>query len=266
MKSLEIATIFRESACGQIALLRDGVDKFIVETPFMFDDGDHFVVVLKKIGEHWVFTDEGHTFMHLSYGGFKITPARKLLIDGIVRIANGSHFEGELTLKVLNKDFGFALFGFGQMLTKIAEVAKWTREHVRSTFIEDFQGLIEGVVPPSRLSFDYTDAAFDPEQKYVVDCKVNGMPRPLFIFAIGSNFKCKDVTIAIHRFRSWNIEFDSMAIFEDQTHIARNTLAKLSDIVGKQFSSIGPKKEIAEYLESHIPGLSKQGTSEPMVH
>ena len=41
---------------------------FCVFTPFRFDDGDHITIVLKKKEQAgWVLSDEGHTYMHLTY-------------------------------------------------------------------------------------------------------------------------------------------------------------------------------------------------------
>ncbi len=48
---------------------REGADRYIVHVPFMFDDGDHPVIVLKKRGGRWLFTDEGHTLMRAGGGG-----------------------------------------------------------------------------------------------------------------------------------------------------------------------------------------------------
>ncbi|MEI8332082.1 MAG: DUF1828 domain-containing protein [Methanomicrobiales archaeon] len=45
----------------------DGVDRYWVFTPFPSEDGDHLVVVLKHQDGGWVLSDEGHTFVHLTY-------------------------------------------------------------------------------------------------------------------------------------------------------------------------------------------------------
>ena len=49
---------FREKVCSEVRLVSEGVDRFRVFTPFLFDDGDHFVVILKLEGSNWVLTDE----------------------------------------------------------------------------------------------------------------------------------------------------------------------------------------------------------------
>ncbi len=127
MTSLQVERTFKELACKQIELVPDGRDKFIVHTPFRFDDGDHFVIVLKATEGGWLLTDEGHTLMHLSYGGFKATQPRQLIINQALTAADAMERDGEITLEVLRDDFGAALFAFVQVLIRVAEVAKWTR-------------------------------------------------------------------------------------------------------------------------------------------
>ena len=33
----------------------------------MFEDGDHLAIVLKREHEHWLLSDERHTYMHVTY-------------------------------------------------------------------------------------------------------------------------------------------------------------------------------------------------------
>ena len=58
---------FIDNVSAEIQLLADGKDRFLVSTPFHFNDGDQLVIVLKKVGNKWVLSDEAHTFMHLTY-------------------------------------------------------------------------------------------------------------------------------------------------------------------------------------------------------
>ena len=67
METRYIEKEFKEKVCKEIRLLSEGTDRFRVFTPFQFDDGDSFAIVLKKNGKGWILTDEGHTFMHMSY-------------------------------------------------------------------------------------------------------------------------------------------------------------------------------------------------------
>ena len=126
------------------------------------------------------------------------------------------------------------------------------REQVRSTFYEDFRELISETAPKDRLTFDYTHPEFDIEGKYAVDCQINGMPKPIFIFAIPNDSKCKDVMISMYQFERWDIKYQSVSIFEDQESINRRVLAKFSDIGEKQFSSLlSNKQRITSYITEH---------------
>jgi hypothetical protein len=43
-----------------------------------------------------------------------------------------------------------------------------------------------------------------------------------------------------------------MAVFEDQTQINSKVLARFSDVVGKQFSSLGARDRIEKYLDETL--------------
>src|SRR5262245_45640277 len=58
---------FKAKGSNRIRLMSEGVDRYQVFTPFVFDHGDHLVIVPKRQNSHWVLSDEGHTYMHLTY-------------------------------------------------------------------------------------------------------------------------------------------------------------------------------------------------------
>ncbi len=250
MNAVKLRDELRQKVCEQIDVEGQGMHRFIIYTPFMFDDGDHFVVVLKNVAGRWVLTDEGHTLMHVSYDEINVSHGtRKKIIDQTLENFGMTHESGELRLDVPETAFGDALFSFVQGLTKITDVRYWTQERVRSTFLNDFYGLLEARIPKQRRQFEYTDPDHDPDKYYPVDCRVNGMRRPLLVFAVNSDAKCRDATITIHQFEKWGCKFNSLAVFEDQTQINQKVLARFSDVVGKQFSNLGVRDRIQHYLE-----------------
>lgn len=251
MNLLELREELRRKVCDEIDIEDQGLHRYIVYTPFMFDDGDHFVVVLKREPDDgWILTDEGHTFMHLSYDNVDVSHGtRRSIIDQALLNFAMVNESGELRLNIPDGAFGDALFSFVQGLTKISDAKYLTRERVRSTFMDDFRELLETKIPQQRCRFDYTDPERDPDGYYPVDCMINGMRRPLLIFAVGNNDKCRDATITIHQFEKWGRRFSSMAVFEDQTQINQRVLARFSDVVGKQFSNLGVRDRIDTYLD-----------------
>ena len=224
----------------------------------MFEDGDHFVVVLRQEDGTWVLTDEGHTFMHLSYSPVDLSQGtRARVIEDTLAAYRVLNASGELRLAVPGESFGDALFTFVQALARITATAEWTKERVRSTFFEDFRTLMEQTVPRDRLTFGYTDTQTDPERIYRVDCMINHSLRPCYVFAIANDEQCRDATITICHFERHERDFRSLAVFEDQTEIGRRPLAQLSDVVGRQFSSLGASDRITGYVREEILGENR---------
>ena len=113
MNTAELRKELKRKVCEEIEVESEGLQRFVVYTPFMFDDGDHFVIVLKRLTDRWVFTDEGHTFMHMSYREIDVSSGtRKSIIDKTLLNFNVVNDAGEFCLDVPEESFGDALFSF----------------------------------------------------------------------------------------------------------------------------------------------------------
>jgi hypothetical protein len=247
---------FKKKVCEKIEIVSEGKDRFQIFTPFMFNDGDHLVSLLKKLPQGWVISDEGHTYMHLSYEiDVKDLErgTRQKIINSVLSMFGLEDEDGELIAKVDNESYGDALYSFIQGVLKISDVSYLTRERVKSTFLEDFRNFVEDKVPQHRRVFDFHDKNHDPEAKYIVDCCINGAKRPLFVFAIPGDDKCQVATISCLQFERWGISFRPIAIFENQEDINRKVLARFSDVCEKQFSSLYSNRDrIERYLSETL--------------
>ena len=237
---------FRETVCEQVRLEQEGIERYRVFTPFLFEDGDHLAIVLRKEQSEWILSDEGHTYMHLTYDIDERDlqkGTRQKIITNALSMFSVNDREGELILPIQEDHYGDALYSFAQALLKITDVSYLSRERVRSTFMEDFHVFMENTVPEERRTFNWHDPERDSQGMYSVDCRVNGMARPLFVFALPSDDKTRDATISMLQFEKWGIPFRSMTIFEDQETVNRKVLARFSDVCDKQFSSLGVNKD-----------------------
>jgi hypothetical protein len=247
---------FKNKVTEKLSLSSEGVDRYRVFTPFMFEDGDHLSIVLKRVNGGWILSDEGHTYMHLTYDLEEKDlqkGTRQKIITNALSMFRVEDKEGELLIPIQKDRYGDALYNFIQALLKITDVAYLSRERVRSTFMEDFKGFIEESIPENRREFDWFDPRHDPEGKYLIDCRINKMPRPLFVQALPNDDKTRDATITLLQFEKWGVLCRSMAIFEDQEEINRKVLARYSDVCEKQFSSLAANRErIKKFLEESM--------------
>ena len=257
---------FRSKVCEKIRMTSEGMDRYRVFTPFRFDDGDHLAIVLKREHGQWILSDEGNTFMRLTYEmdekDFQKGTRANIIAAALASFSVNDR-EGELVLPVSDDRFGDALYSFVQSLLKIADVTFLSRERVKSTFLEDFKSFLEERIPAVRRTFDWNDPAHDEDAKYVVDCRINQMPDPLLIFALPNDDKVRDAMIVLLQFeRWWGKTPKSLAIFEDQQEINRKVLARFSDVCDKQFSSLNANKDrIGKYVDEIIGGNRSSGVS-----
>ncbi len=250
---------FKAAVAESVRLFPEGVDRYRIFTPFHFDDGDHFVITLRKDeGGNWIITDEGHTYMHMSYDmdlSSLESGNRNEIIEGALERCGIKEKEGQILVEFDDPaNAGNVFYDFIQCLINITDVSYLSRERVASTFMDDFRRFMSETVPPDRLEFDYNDQTHDPDGKYPVDCRVNGMSRPLHMYAIGHDNKCRDTTISILQFQKWGLSYLALGIFEDQEQINRKVLSRFTDVCDRQFSSLAANREriksiLAEQVE-----------------
>ena len=122
---------FRNGVSECVRLSAEGPDRFEVLTPFMFDDGDHLVIVLKRERGGWVLSDEAHTYMHLA-DDLDDDDRRGGMCDRIIAKALAmfriEDRNGELVRPITDEGYADALFAFAQGLLTIAAAAYTARE------------------------------------------------------------------------------------------------------------------------------------------
>lgn len=247
---------FKTKVCEEIRLLEEEKNRFRVFTPFRFDDGDHLSIVFKKEQNQWLLSDEGHTYLHLSYSiNLKDLDngTRHEILESILEEFQLEDRYGELIVRINENEYGEALYRFAQGLIKISDLTYLSKEIVKSTFYEDFRYLIEENIPKNRYTFDWFDQQHDPDGDYKVDCLINNLDTPLYIYAIPNDNKLKDTTISLLQFENWGNNFHSIAIFKDEAKMNQKVLRKFSKVCHKSFPSLKENSsEIVQYLRKPL--------------
>ena len=115
----------RDKVSAEVRVAGEGDDRYRVFTPFMFDDGDHLSIVLKRIGGQWILSDESNTFMHLSYeldDESLREGTRQKIISSALSLFDVAEHDGELTHLVRGEEYGDALHTYVQALLRIADI------------------------------------------------------------------------------------------------------------------------------------------------
>lgn len=256
MSITQIEQSLRQGISSQVRLVAEGTQRYRVLTPFLFDDGDHVSLLMRREDSRWVVADEANTFMRLTYDLEERAiqeGTRQKLIACALSSFGVENRGGELRTEVVDDGFAGAVLSMIQAILRVSDVSYLAREHVRSTFMDDFRSLLETSLPDERRDFDWHDPHRDPQAVYTVDCRINGMPRPVFVHALAGDNNTRDATIALHQFENWGLSFLPVAVFEDQEGIGRKVLARFSDVGGKQFSSLrGNEDRISGFLQQLV--------------
>ena len=117
----------RSQVAAKIRLEAEGPDRFRVFTPFVFDDGDHLAIVLRKDDAGWVLTDEGHTHMHVARDTDEPDPrdgTRRPISADAPAVFGIEDRGGELIIEVRDSRYGDALYTFVQGLLRVAHASR----------------------------------------------------------------------------------------------------------------------------------------------
>jgi hypothetical protein len=253
MTSDVILQSFRQTVCRDLTLVPEGIERYRIFSPFMFHDGDHLALVLKREKSGWVLSDEGHTMMHLSYRMEyrDLTQGKRGgIIESILSKYGIRNRDGEFICLVPDEQYGDALFQMVQGLLRVSDISLLSREQVKSTFREDVSTYINSLTSLSgQVTWDWHDPVHDPEGKYPADGYMEGSHEPMVLFMLQGDDRVRDATIHLLQYEKWGVPVHSVAIFENQEEINRKSLAKLSDVCDKMFSNFsGNKDRISQYL------------------
>ncbi len=220
--------------CTDINLVRQD-DLILIETPFLFSDGDSYQMYLQPVPTGGIrVTDCGHTLMHMSYTtdiNLMNKGSRKQLLRQIQSECDLTHHDDEFYIETTADQLHTAIFNFGKAITKIHDMTFLNRVRVANTFYEDLEREITAIIPSEQLTKDFT-ADIERADDYVIDYAIK-RPTRIFLFGVPNRDKAQLATITIERLLRYSDrigKFRSLIVFCDDPTMSHKVLRRLTNI------------------------------------
>lgn len=246
-----------KSLCREVRIVRGPDKDLMLHTQFAFPDGDRYPIHLRELDDGRLrLSDKGHTLMHISYAhdvDALLKGSRGALLEQIMKEMSIQWEEGTNAFSVDTAIDGLsdALFRMAQGLTRIYDLPLHSRVGSASSFYEDLKRIIFSLVDKKRIKKDYL-AEVPNAENYTVDYRIKGANTPLFLYGIANTDAARLVNVKLFYFHRYDLNFNSLLVFRDQTDIPRKDLARLSDVGGEMVSSLGSRKELESKLEHRL--------------
>lgn len=248
MSLSEIARDLQAEISQSLYIETDGRGQHYIAMPFAFADGDQPVVALAPNRDGWMLSDQGTTLFRL---GFQLNDAEHSAPENQRRLASAlamagiSQHDGELTKPLPPGQYADAVFDFVHALLKIDELGDFPatasanrRAAPPRRFADAVAQLVTEVVPAHRCEVSWNDTQWDHRKEYTVDCRINGLPTPLFLYALANDNNARDATITIYRFQSQPVPGRHIGIYRNADGVARNVQSRLNAVCETTFGNL----------------------------
>lgn len=257
----EIARDLQSQISHAIRIETDDLGQHYIATPFVFGDGDQPVVALAPNGEGWTLSDQGTTLFRL---GFQLNdaehnaPENQRRLDSALAMAGIARSGGELTKPLSPGRYADAVFDFVHALLKIDELGDFPavapqpahRSAPRPRFAGEVAQLVTEVLPAHRFEVGWHDKQWDHKKEYTVDCRINGMPTPLFLYAVANDSNARDATITIYRFQSQPVTGRHIGIYRNADEVPRNVQSRFNAVCETTFGNLERERQsIKKFLQ-----------------
>lgn len=257
--NIDLAKI-KQDLCGHVcseivvsSYGREG-NAFRVSLPMAGRDGDHIMAYVTPASAGWRVSDMGGTMMRLSYENDLsklLSGSRAKLFNTILSETGLEEDDGELFTTVPLDGMARGLFTLGQGVTRIEDLNLWTQSRVGSTFWDDLNSIVSGVVGDAAIR-QYSIPGLPKSESYPIDFFIPTERRPLYLFGVNNREKAMLTTIILQYLREQNQHFDSIAVFDDIDAIPAKDVHRLmhagNDIVPSIQDHEAIRRKIADRL------------------
>lgn len=214
--------------CDDVAVAARG-NILTVSLPMSARDGDSFTTYLSRTTAGWRISDAANTMMRLSYENDLsklLTGPRLKLFETILSENALQEDDGEIFLEVAADGLVRGLFQLSQGLSRIEDIALWSRNRIESTFYHDLKQAISSIVPAEAF-----DEAYEPNvsggEDYAVDYQIRTQGRPIYLFGVNGKDKARLTTITLLHLKQVGNKFDSIIVCSDIDELPKKDRSRL---------------------------------------
>ncbi len=249
---LQIANGFKRD----ISLSTRRPDLYQLNVPYYYPDGDMIEIFLSpESGGKIRIQDMGLTLMRLSYEFSMDSKNKQKLFREILSQFDTKEKDSNIFIIAPTEEIFPYLMQFIQVITKISDISYLKREVVKSLFYEYFDTFMHEAFDDVRTVVTDYYPDFDQEKQYPTPyALINDNPRePICFYPIASDSKCNDTIITVQQYELKEFRPDTIAVYENMEELGRRPIARLSNIINKQFSTLhGNQDRIADFTKRLI--------------
>lgn len=239
--------------CEDIAIQQRG-ELLTVSIPLTARDGDCFTAYLSRKDGGWRVSDAANTMMRLSYENDLsklLTGPRAKLYDSILLESGLQEDDGEIYVDVPADKLSRGIFTLGQGLSRVEDIALWTRSRVGSTFNHDLKELLYSFLPAESIHEGYVPEVHGGED-YAVDFFIKTGGRPLYLFGVSGKDKARLTTITLLHLKQAGLKFDSIVVFNDFYDLPKKDASRLMSAANDMAPFITDTASIMEKVRNRI--------------
>ena len=251
IKVIDYFPLLKEQFNNRISLKekREGIIQ--VFAPLYHEDGDMMEIFLEELPTGKIkICDHGMTLMRLSYSFDLNTENKNKIFRSIIEQNGAGEENGNIFLEVDRSQIFNGIMQFARIISIVSNMNILKREMIKNLFYE----MLDEFVQTDLRKFNPIKS-FAPleEDIYMVDYKIEGKEKPLYLFGVKDSAKARLVTINCLTFIQKKISFRSVAIHENFDDLPQKDKSIITNVVDKQFTSFDEFQKLGpEYFEREI--------------
>jgi hypothetical protein len=249
MNAEEIIDSLKKSICSGLEVETRTTNRFMIHTGYTYPDGDELHIILTKNDGKWIFTDEGHTMMWLSYANFNMTDSRKNTLDRTLNVNGVSLSNGELSIAIDSDapdSVGLSLKSLIQTEIQAADLLYLDKDVVKDTFLDDLKTMFVNSNISDRCSYNRKIIGKD-NMEYYADVFIDSKT-PILVFGIHSPIQCSRATVAMLSLNKTGMDYVFMTVFDSNSQISSGDRDKAINAAVKTAIGINEAVKGAEML------------------